>query len=130
MIGLSLALRPGIGACVLFAFVVAAAGCEGSKQSLTDQQLGKLDPALRSLLQEGDSGRRLSSTTRSDGTVAYAVFIRATDAEQVREAGIPVNSTSGKILTARLSTKEIRKAARLDAVTSIERSGEATQHAN
>jgi len=110
--------------------IVGVAGCGGSSQSLTDSQLQKLDPALERLIRGENPERTLSTTTRSDGTVAYSVFLRATDAEKVREAGIPINSASGNILAARLSKAEICRAARLDAVTSIESSGEATQHAN
>ena len=119
----------GLRACLLF-LAVAIAACGGSEQALTKGELEKLDPSLRRLVQGSTPQREIPSTTRPDGTVAYAVFIRTTDAERVREAGIPINSMSGNILTARLSTSELRKAVRLDAVTSIESSGEASPQAN
>jgi len=125
----SLIPRFGVNVLVLF-FLIVATGCGGSKRSLTENQLGKLDPTLRRLVQEDAPEPPIPSTTRPDGTVAYAVFIRVTDAVRVREAGLPINSVSGNVLTARLSKSEIRKAARLSAVTSIESSGEAFPQAN
>jgi hypothetical protein len=119
----------GLRVCVLLLAVVVAA-CGGSEQALTKGELEKLDPALRRLVQGSTPQGAIPSTTRPDGTVAYAAFIRATDAERVREAGLPINSVSGNILTAWLSTSELRKAARLEVVTSIESSGEASPQAN
>lgn len=115
---------------VLIFLMAAIAGCGGSRHSLTEGQLAKLDPALRRLVQGRSSDPSIPSTTRPDGTVAYAVFMRVTDADPIREAGLPINSVSGNVLTARLSKPELRKAVRLDAVTSIESSGEATPQAN
>lgn len=129
MFGLCSVSLPSLGASLLV-LSLAVTGCGGSDQVLTKEELEKLDPDLRRLVQGSAPQQAIPSTTRPDGTRAYSVFIRATDAERVREAGLPINSVSGNILTARLSTSELRKAARLEAVTSIESSGEASPQAN
>lgn len=63
---------------------------------------------------------RYSASERDDGTTVYSVILRSDQPAALREAGLPVNSIQGEIVTARLSIEQIRKAARLEAVRKIE----------
>lgn len=119
-----------MGGGLFVMIALSLSGCWGSEPALTTHQLQKLDPALRTLLEEDRSEHDLPSSTRPDGTVVYSVFLRTSDVDAVRNAQIPINSTSGDILTARLSIDQIRRAARVEAVTSIRSSGAATPDAN
>ena len=127
MVSVEQAFRLSFIPVFLVALSVAVAGC-GSSSKLTEDELQKLDANLRLLVQGKTPEGDLSSTVRSDGTTVYSVFIRATNPSRVREARIPINSTSGNVLTARLSVDEIRRAARLETVTRIESSGQAKPH--
>lgn len=106
--------------------VTAGAGCGSAENTLSDAEMDKLAPALQRVVQGDPSAtpQRLPTETRPDGTTAYVVLVRMSDADAVRKAGIPINSVQGSVATARLSVGELRKAARLDAVTRIEPSGE------
>lgn len=110
-----------VAACAL---VMGGAGCGGSKEALSEAEMQKLTPPLQQVVQGNTpSGpQQLQTQTRADGTVAYLVLLRVTDADAVREAGIPVNSVQGPVATARLSADELRRAAKVDAVTRIEAS--------
>lgn len=89
--------------------------------------MNKLDPTLQRLIGgEDPSTLDVPSRTRSDGTTVYSVLVRTDDLSAIREAGLPTNSASGPVATARWSIDEIRRAARLPAVRSIEASGRAT----
>jgi len=92
---------------------------------LTAEQRKKLDAPLQRLVVEGEESPALETATRGDGTTVYLVLIRTDEPAALREAGLPVNSTSGDVVTARWSAEEIRTAARLSAVRRIEASGRA-----
>ena len=106
--------------------LLALAGCGGGANTLSEEQMQKLTPALQRIVEgkTSSSVRSLSTRTRPDGTTEYAVLLRVTDADAVREAGIPLNSVQGAVATARLSVDELRRAAQLNAVTRIEPSGQ------
>lgn len=92
-------------------------GCAGT-DSLSESEQEKLDPVLLRLVQGQSVGDKLISASRQGETV-YHVFLTVSDAESVREAGIPIGSVSGQVATGRLTVEDIRRAARLAAVTEI-----------
>lgn len=101
-------------------------GCANSTQTLTNPQMQKLDPALQRLVQgETRSMDQFSASERDDGTTVYSVILRSEQPEALREAGLPINSVQGSIVTARLRIAQIREAATLEAVQNIENP---TQH--
>lgn len=103
----------------------AGIGCGGSKPALTEAQMEKLAPALQRVVNdEAPAGMPLRTETRADGATVYPVMLRITNVDAVRQAGIPLNSVQGRVATARLSASELRRAARLDAVTQIAPSGQ------
>lgn len=107
----------------LFFLVLAwmAVGCSNSAPILTDAQMNKLDPALQRLVEGEPRGMdRYSTSERDDGTTVYGVILRSDDPASLQDAGLPVNSVQGDIVTARLTIDQIRRAARLDAVRRIE----------
>jgi hypothetical protein len=54
------------------------------------------------------------------------VIVGAADPEAVRASGLPLGSWSGDAATARMTVKQIRRAARMEAVESIRLSGRAS----
>ncbi|MGM0705483.1 MAG: hypothetical protein ACQETP_06150 [Bacteroidota bacterium] len=92
---------------------------------MTEAQMEKLAPALQCIVNdEAPAGRPLRTETRADGVTVYPVILRVTDADAVRQAGIPLNSVQGRVATARLSASELRQAAQLDTVKRINPSGQ------
>jgi len=108
--------------------VLLAAGCEDNQASmaLTEAEKAKLGPTLQQVV-AGDTTavRESARAMRSDGTAVYLVFIRTSEADVLRRAGLPIGSVSGEMATARLSADQLRQAARLDAVKAIRISGQA-----
>jgi len=103
--------------------LMAASACGGA-EALSSEEMDKLSPALQRVVQ-GDEPPPLSDlvTATRDGETVYAVILRVTDAQAVREAGIPLNSVQGSVATARLTVDQIRDAARVTEVARIEESG-------
>lgn len=95
--------------------------CTNSEPALTDSQREKLDPALQRLIEgEAPSTDRYSTSERDDGTTVYSVILQSDDPSALREAGLPINSVRGDLVTARLTVAQIREAAKMDAVRRIE----------
>lgn len=112
---------------VLLLLLPLLAGMQCSSSStLSEDEMEKLDPALRHLLeQEGDESgpfEYVTSRREEDGTTVYAVTLRAEEPGALEEAGLPLGSVFGEIATARLSLEEIKEAARLEAVRGIRNS--------
>lgn len=106
---------------LLSAFIFLMA-CASGRVSLKPYEKEKLDPALQNLvINKGkvDSSIYNKSTNR-EGETVFDVIIRSDDPEAVRKAGIPVQSVVRNIITAQLTVEQIRQAAALDAVTSIQ----------
>jgi hypothetical protein len=103
--------------------LMAASACGGA-ETLSGEEMDKLSPALQRIVQ-GDEPPPLSDlvTGTRDGTTVYAVILRVSDADAVRDAGIPLNSVQGSVATARLSVDQIRDAARVPEVARVEESG-------
>lgn len=95
--------------------------CSGEAE-LTSEQKKKLDTQLYRLVLQGKDPD-LQATTRDDGSVAYDVFVRTDDPEALTKAGLPINTVSGKIISARWTVEEIRLAARQESVHVIEAGG-------
>jgi len=114
-------------ACSIF-LALLVLSC-GGPMALTDAERAKLDPGLQALLTEGtgtDSGYDV--TIRPDGTREYGVIVRTTDAEQLRAAGIRVQSVLGDVVTVRVTVDELRTVARLPSVRAVHNSGKNTLH--
>jgi hypothetical protein len=103
--------------------LMAASACGGA-EALSNEEMNKLSPALQRVVQ-GEDPPPLSDlvTATRDGETVYAVILRVTDAQAVREAGISLNSVQGSVATARLTVDQIRDAARVPEVARIEESG-------
>jgi hypothetical protein len=94
-----------------------------SGNNLTKQEKSKLDPSLQRLLKdEVIADKNYNVRVAENGSKMYGVIIRCSDATQLEQAGIPVNSVSGDIITAKLSIEQIRKVVTLPAVSSVENS--------
>jgi len=100
------------------ALLLVAAGCSANK--LTTEMRQKLDPPLIRLL-EGHAvdDADYEQSARPDGAKEYAVIIRGTNPEEVRAAGIHLNSIFGEVMTARLTTVELLKVLRLPSIKSV-----------
>jgi hypothetical protein len=99
---------------------LALAACSGADR-LTQAELAKLSPPLQQLVTgKVLAGEELDATRRPDGDTEYAVIIRSSNPEELRRAGIPLNSVFGDVCTARLTLKELRSAAALPSVRWIE----------
>jgi hypothetical protein len=100
---------------------LVALQCSGEAE-LTADQKKKLDGRLQRVVLDGTDAD-LQTTTREDGSVAYHLFVRTDDAEALRDAGLPINSVLGGVVTARWTADEIRAAARQKSVRMIEPAG-------
>jgi hypothetical protein len=110
----------------LLAFLVLSCG---GPMALTEAERAKFDPGLQVLLAEGTgTGSRYDVTIRPDGTREYGVIVRTTDAEQLRAAGIRVQSVLGDVVTVRVTVDELRSVARLPSVRAVQNSGRNTLH--
>lgn len=101
---------------------LVALQCSGEAE-LTAEQEEKLDSRLQRVVLEG-ADADLQSTIRGDGGVAYHLFVRTEDPEALRDAGFPINSVSGDIVTARWTAEEIRAAAQQKSVRMIKPAGQ------
>ena len=111
-----------------------------SADSLSEQVRQKLDPALKLLLREGPENPFYSyqASVREGQAVAYSVLIRTRDPSALRSAGLLAStvsegearpdSSAAQVVSTRLTTGEIRQAARLKSVLSISNPAEAEPH--
>ena len=105
---------------LLILIVQIFSGCSSGKE-LTMEEKSKLHPMLQNLIEDQDSPElQLQADLLEDGTKVYPVIIRTDNPEELKEQGIPTNSVSGDIVTARLTVEQIRKAAALSSVENIE----------
>ncbi len=103
----------------LLAFAVCAFHCANSNQ-LTDADLAKLDRRLRPVvLGTGNPGDGCGAALRADGATVYSVLIRGR-ADELRAHDIPLVGTVGEISTAVLTLEELKSAARLPSVRSLD----------
>ena len=97
-------------------------GCASGRVTLKSYEKEKLDPALQNLvINKGDVDSSMyNRSTNKEGNTVFDVILRSNDPDAVRSAGIPIQSVVRDIITAQLTVKQIRKAASLDAVKSIQ----------
>lgn len=98
--------------------------------TLTSIQRQKLDHALMLLLREGSDNPVFDYQVRSrgDSVATYGVLIRANDPAALAASALALGDGESTIVTAFLTVKEIRRAARLEAVTSIANPSRAELH--
>jgi hypothetical protein len=95
------------------------ASCAGSLH-LTDEQASKLDPQLRPLLEgKAPASGACAEVLLKDGTVAYVVTVRGSEAE-IRQAGYSPGSVIGDILTLTVPADGLLRLATLPSVRRIE----------
>lgn len=92
-----------------------------SSSNLSAEQMAKLDAPLQRLVSgSGQLSHLLTEVQSPDGEARYAVILRVTDAAAVKSSGLPIASTAGTIMTARLTVSEIRRAAGMAAIVAVE----------
>ena len=101
-----------------------------ASDSLSQDEWQKLDHALKLLLRNGPGNPFFTyqRRTRDDGGTAYGVLIRTPDPSALAESSLPLGSPSSEIVTAQLTTEEIRRAVQLEAVVSVSNPSEAKLH--
>lgn len=120
---------PTTGRLLLILLAAASMHCNSSS-NLSAEARSKLDPALQRLVAgRPQSTDAYTTSSRGDSTV-YSVLITTSDVEQLRKADLPVGSVMGDVVTARLAVSEIRTAASLSSVRSIENPSNARPHSN
>lgn len=114
----------------------AAAPSESEETPDTSAQTGELSagqkqrlaPSLRRLVRgEEQTPNPVEPVGTRDGAPVYGVMIECSDPAALREAGVPLVSVQGTLITARLTLDQIRTAAAVDAVQSI-RAARSVQH--
>lgn len=106
------------------AVVVQGEKGSSAREPLTAMQKKRLGPAVRRLL-TGDTLSRPSDVRKAEpagqrqGEDVYSVLIEGADVETLQEAGVPVTSTAGGVITARLTTDQIRQVASIQEVRRI-----------
>jgi hypothetical protein len=104
---------------LLLCIAAGAFGC-GSSAELTPDQLSKIDAHLQPVLQGGIPTRDgCTASVDEVGITRYRVIIRG-NADDIRDAGISVETMLGDILTANVGVEQIRSLAKLASVKSIE----------
>jgi hypothetical protein len=92
-----------------------------SAPELTQEERQKIDPPLMKLLSgSGVDGSKIESRLRSDGEKEYEVIIRAKTTEELKSAGIKIQSVIGDVITAHLTIQELRSILKLPSVRSVE----------
>ncbi len=92
----------------------------GSGRDLAPNELAKFDMKLRPLVEgTGAPGSECDSTVGADGITAYRVILRG-NADDLRARGIPLVSSLGDVCTASLTVDQLREAARVPSVRSLE----------
>lgn len=136
-------LRVAIAGCLFLGLGLGlAAGCGGESGSASDEgraeteepsstqealsaaQKKRLGPAVRRLLagdtlSQAPGIRKTEPNGSREGKDTYSVLVEGTGAEALREAGLPVTSAAGGIVTARFTTDQIRQAASLQDISKV-----------
>jgi len=103
-------------------------GCS-SKEILTEAEKEKLDYQLQRLMTgEVVADNLFNVYTDESGNKRYGVVITASDPEALGRNGIPINSVSGQIITAKLTLDEIRKVLNIPGVKSIQNTSKNYPH--
>jgi hypothetical protein len=92
-----------------------------SAPELTQEERLKIDPSIMKLLSGSDVDEsKYESSLRADGVKEYEVIIRAKTTEELKSAGIKIQSAIGDVITARLTMQELRSILKLPSVRSVE----------
>ena len=106
-------------AFLMLGVAVLLSGCSNSG-NLTDTEMAKLDPDLRSLINNESVAESRYQTSQAENEITlYAVIISVNDPQVLTRAGIRHDAFVAGFATARLSKSDIKKAARIADVTSI-----------
>ncbi len=104
---------------LLMGLVILLGGC--ARPALTDREMAKLDPPLQRLIVgeavvEGD----FDVSNRPGGEKEYGVIIRSSNPEELKSAGIPINTVMGDVITARLTISELKKVLTIPSVRALQ----------
>jgi hypothetical protein len=102
--------------------------CAGSSD-LSKEERSKIDPAIMELL----SGTAVDEHAydvglRPDGTKEYEVIIRLTTTDELRSAGIKIQTAAGTVATARVTLSELKKILHFPSVRSVENGSKNALH--
>ncbi len=93
----------------------------GQANSLSREELAKLDPGLQQLFsQPPPSNSSYDASVRANGVKEYGVIIRSTSPQDLRDAGITLGSIFGEVITARVSVEELRRIVAIPTVRAVE----------
>jgi hypothetical protein len=102
--------------------------CSGSSELSTEER-SKIDPAIMKLLSGSVVDEQAYDVgLRPDGTKEYEVIIRLTTTDELRSAGIRIQTAAGSVATARVTLGELRKILHFPSVRSVENSSKNTVH--
>jgi outer membrane biogenesis lipoprotein LolB len=103
-------------------------GC-ATQTELAPEQLAKIDPKLRILLEREDvSSTQYDISVRSDGSREYGVIVYGSNPDTLRRLGIPLQTVLGEMMTARVTVAQLRLLASQSTVRSIASGGKAYPH--
>ena len=106
----------------LATLLLLTTGC-ANRSMLSSGEIEKLDPALQKLLtEENVSDADYSVNQQSDGIKLYGVLIRGASRSEVQKLGIHVNSSFGDLITAKVTTEQLKSIVKLDSVYSVKNS--------
>lgn len=92
-----------------------------SWERLTTDQQNRIGPRLQRLMKPNQSAPvEVEPVGSRDGVSLYGVTVRCSEAEALREAGLPITSAQGAIVTARWTLREVQTAATIDAVQIVQ----------
>jgi hypothetical protein len=91
-----------------------------ANHELTPAQIAKIDIHLQPVLSGGvPSSDKCGTTTDANGTMMLTVIIRG-NADDVKTAGIRVQSALGDVLTASITQSQLWRLARIPSVRAVE----------
>lgn len=91
-----------------------------SAPDLTDDQKKRIGGRLQRLIRGDEEGPRpVEAVGSRGGRSVYEVIIQCDDPDALRDAGIPLNTVQGALITARLTIDQILEAATVKAVDAI-----------
>ena len=109
-------------ALIVLACIPLLAGCSGGPR-LTDQELMKLDPRLQFIFDGKKlAGTDVERTTLSDGTVLVGVIVHTSSPEDLNFLGERIRTKMENLVTATLSSDDLRRVLRLKSVERVEAS--------
>jgi hypothetical protein len=101
-----------------------------SGRMLTKLQKKRIGPRLQRLIRGKDltGPQSIEPVGKRGGASVYEVLIYGDNPDALREAGIPLGTVQGGLMTARLTIDQILKAAMVDAVQNIQAATKQQMH--